>query len=92
MQLKQVIDKLLDVFALFGCIFAVIMIIVMLKYSLNYWIPTFQATQTLEAKMFWTGLLIAIVWTSGQVFSGFINEFAKAYRSLFNAKDIRRKK
>lgn len=78
---------LLDILILTTCLICIAAFLTMTYYSLQYWIPTFKMTTTIQAKMFWINLMTAIIYAAMEFVVLFIREFGKTIRNMFWIKD-----
>ena len=88
MSTKKIIQGVTDVLIGFACLFAIAMFIVVMVCSLKYFsaVMTDSIRAELNAKMFWIGLIVAIIYTSSQFIIEFIKSFAKTFKPYFKKK------
>lgn len=85
------VNKVADVVIILFAIIAIYMFINVLIGSIHEWSLNFPKDGDKDTKMFWIGILAAIIYAVGNWILDFINMFAKSFRSLFSkSKDERR--
>lgn len=80
---RRGISIIVDILIAFASLFAIFIFLLVLYHSIYYCLDLVVASQTLRAKMFFTGLLIAIVAGTLDFTQVFINSFAKSFRDIF---------
>jgi len=85
--MKQKIPVRTKLASIIICI-ASALIIVFIGYmalgSLKVWGQTFNTMTNAEGLMFWGSLGLAIAWGIMKTLEGFIREFAKSFKLIFN--------
>ena len=83
---KKIFSNLLNVIIAFSCLFAVAMFVVIMGGSLQYWNEAYNSTVEVSAKLFWSGLLVAILYSCGHFSIDFIRGFASTIKRLYKVK------
>ena len=83
---KKIISKLTDVLGMFASLFAIAMFIVVLIGALRYWNSSMISILSFDARMFWIGLIVAIIAGTMYFVEMFIKVFGSCYKDLFSNK------
>jgi hypothetical protein len=81
-------SKIIDTLIVFGTLFAIAMFLILLYYSITFWTKAYIDTTTIQAKMFWIGLLWAIIYSIGNQVLSLIRESAKNFKSLLGRREV----
>jgi len=84
LRTPKAISQAADVFILFAMAFGFAMIVICLYYAIVQWLVFFKPITDLPGRMFWIGLLIAIVSGISNLFERFVKQFAISYNNLAN--------
>jgi len=86
-QRQSFFDGLINALIAFSCIFAIVMLLVVLIYSIRYWNEGYKILINtgveLQQRMFFVGILIAIIGGNLFFLELFIKGFAETFRCLF---------
>ena len=87
---KKIFSNLLNVIIAFSCLFAIAMFVVIIAGSLQYWNEAYKSTVEVSAKLFWCGLLVAILYSCGHFSVDFIRGFANTIKRFYkNKKEVK---
>ena len=83
--MSNIFSRIIDVLILVSCLVGIGIFLTMDYYAILFWRITYATTIGIQAQMFWTALLVAILYSSLSFIVIFINSFGETIKR-FNKK------